>query len=60
MTLRYTRTFAICEVSKATFEEIAKKFREAGYDHAFEDEGKIIDMHGIALQEEDANASPAE
>lgn len=45
-----TYTYAILEVSEATFEEIAKKLKEAEYDDSFQEGGKIIDMHGIALQ----------
>lgn len=43
-----THTYALLEVSRATFEEIACKLRDAGYDHAFIEDGEI-DMHGIAL-----------
>ena len=53
MTLRSTYTYALLDVSAATYDEIEKKLREAGYDHAFNDKGEI-DMHGIAL------ARPAE
>jgi hypothetical protein len=45
-----THTFATLEVSKATFDEIEGKLREAGYDHAFVEE--FIDMNGIALERE--------
>jgi hypothetical protein len=43
-----THTYALLEVSKAAFDEIAAKLRAAGYDHAFRDAGEI-DMHGLAL-----------
>jgi hypothetical protein len=43
-----THTYALLDVSPAAYDEIAAKLREAGYDHAFGDEGEI-DMHGIAL-----------
>ena len=46
-----TYTYAVLEVSKAAYDEIAAKLRDAGYDHAFTDEGEI-DMHGIALAAE--------
>jgi hypothetical protein len=46
-----THTYVTLEVSAATYKEIADKLREAGYDHAFGDEGEI-DMHGIALVRE--------
>lgn len=47
-----TRTYAILEVSKQTFEEVYKLLLKADYKHAFhEDGGKVvIDMHGIALK----------
>lgn len=48
-----THTYAELEVSRATYDEIAAKLREAGYDHAFMPErGRhepTIDMHGIGL-----------
>lgn len=30
-----THTYALLEVSRAVYDEIAAKFREAGYGHAF-------------------------
>lgn len=47
----YTYTFATMEVSQATYDEIAGKLREAGYDHAFvkSDDGVLLDMHGVAI-----------
>jgi hypothetical protein len=45
--VRSTHTFAILLVSRRTFEEIARKLREAGHEQAFND---VIDMHGIAIQ----------
>ena len=45
-----TYTYAIMEVSRATFDEIAEKLRAAGYDHAFHDGDATLDMHGIALR----------
>jgi len=48
-----THTYAELEVSRATYDEIAQKLREAGYDHVFMPErGRetpTIDMHGIGL-----------
>lgn len=48
-----THTYAELAVSRATYDEIAGKLREAGYDHAFLPErGRdepTIDMHGIGL-----------
>lgn len=52
---RTTRTYAELEISRAAYEEIAKKLRAAGYDHVFlpsspqPDAHETIDMHGIAL-----------
>lgn len=45
--MRTTHTYATLEVSAATYDEIAAKLKEAGYDHAFDD--GAIDMHGIGL-----------
>ena len=44
-----THTYAELEVSRSTFEEIMEKLKEADYDHAILDDGRVIDMHGIAL-----------
>jgi hypothetical protein len=46
--MTYTHSYALLEVSQEAYDEIAKKLREAGYDHAFMDDGEV-DMHGIAL-----------
>lgn len=45
-----THTYAVLEVSKSVWDEIAGLLREAGYDHAFSLDGKTIDMHGIGLE----------
>lgn len=45
-----TYTYAILEVSRACFEEIKRKLREAGYENQFHEDGAVIDMHGIALK----------
>ena len=49
-------TYALLAVSESTYNEIAEKLREAGYDQAFHQDatltslnGQVIDMHGIAL-----------
>ncbi len=56
-----TRTYAVLEVSKAAYDEIAEKLRAAEYHQAFIAEfvddrtsvsRVVIDMHGIALAEE--------
>ena len=49
-----TYTFATMDVSKKTYDEIAGKLREAGYDHAFVD--GALDMHGIALTKGNASS----
>ncbi len=59
--LRTTYTFAILEVSKATFDEIYAKLKEHYGDQIFHGIGDkvIIDMHGIGLQQE-GNDPPVE
>lgn len=49
--MRATHTVALLEVSAAAHEEIRSKLEAAGYHHAFlaDDDGLLIDMHGIAL-----------
>lgn len=47
-----TYTCAKLPISKAAYDEIAKKLREAGYDHVFSDEG--IDMTHIMVEAEEA------
>lgn len=46
-----TYTFALLELSSSTYEEIARKLKEAGYEQAFMEDG-VIDMHGIGIQKE--------
>jgi hypothetical protein len=52
--MRSTYTYAILEISSAAFAEIKQKLEAADYKHTFsEDEnGLVIDMHGIALADE--------
>jgi len=47
MGVRQTHTYALLELSKTAYDEIAAKLRAAGYDHAFID--GAIDMHGLAV-----------
>ena len=50
-----TYTYAELAVSPATYQEIAERLRDAGYDHVFiedPDLGTAIDMHGIGLIQE--------
>ena len=42
-----THIFATLEISPQAFDEIAKKMKDADYNHAFVDD--VIDMHGIGL-----------
>ena len=53
-----THTYATLEISRAAYDEIAQKLRDAGYDHVFD--GKTIDMHGIGLEPEPAKPLRAE
>ena len=48
--MKQTHTYVILEVSRHTFEEISEKLKEAHYDHAFAQDGKVIDMQGIAIE----------
>lgn len=54
--MRTTRTYAILEVSQATYDEIRAAFVLAGYDHAItrssmrrDDGEELLDMNGVAL-----------
>lgn len=51
MALVNAYTYAILDVSPATYREIREKLDAAGYQHAFHRDGgrEVIDMHGIAL-----------
>lgn len=47
-----THTYVILEISQSAYDEVAKKLREAKYDHAFHKtagDRDVIDMHGIAV-----------
>lgn len=46
---RTTHTYVKLAVSRAVFDEVHDKLKDAGYDHAFTELG-VIDMHGIALE----------
>lgn len=43
-----THTYALMPVTLATYEEVKRKLKDAGYDHALGPDGEL-DMHGIAL-----------
>lgn len=47
--MRATHTFVTMDLSEAAFNEIRQKLQDAGYEHAFIEEG-LIDMRGIAVQ----------
>ncbi len=51
-----SHTYAVLKVSKTTYAEIRKKLVEADYSGQFDndDDGEIIDMHGIALQSDES------
>lgn len=49
MRLIATHTYAVLEISKAAYDEIAFALRAANYDHVFMEDG-LIDMHGLALR----------
>lgn len=48
MGIRQTHTYAVLELTKAAYDEIASKLRDAGYTHAFGENG-VIDMQGIGV-----------
>ncbi len=57
-----THTYAILDVSADTFREIQMKLEAAGYQHAFKEDDTgalIIDLHGVALRDEDGDEGPA-
>ena len=46
-----THTYAVLDVPKAVYGAMRALLSVAGYEHAFhEDDGEVIDMHGIALR----------
>lgn len=50
-----THTYAVLEISRDAWEEIAAKLQAAGYQHAFHRDvtdggAPVIDMHGIAVK----------
>jgi hypothetical protein len=47
-----TYTYAILEVTRKTYDEIYKKLKAAGCSDQIDGDG-TLDMHGIALAEED-------
>lgn len=50
-----TYTYVTMDVTKPVFEEVKRKLQEAEYHHAIHNEGKTLDMHGIALVNEEAD-----
>ena len=53
-----SHTYATLEISAQAFDEIAAKLRDAGYDHAFDDGGMTIDMHGLGLVKAQPSTTP--
>ena len=55
MSSRTTHTYAILDLSPEAYQEIRAKLLEAGHEHAIEGDeaGEVIDMHGIAISEEE-------
>lgn len=53
--MRTTHTYAILKVTKDVYHEIREKLIAAGYGGQFhrDDGSEVIDMNGIALQEEE-------
>jgi hypothetical protein len=53
-----THTYARLPLSREAYEEVSLKLKEAGYHHAFENNGDI-DMHGIGIciEAEDRHAA---
>jgi hypothetical protein len=58
MSIRNTHTYVILEIDPEAFNDIKKKLRDAGYDHAFMPGGEI-DMHGIAIAPDPARSALA-
>ncbi|HEY9279519.1 MAG TPA: hypothetical protein VIP51_05535, partial [Eoetvoesiella sp.] len=54
-----TYSFATLDISRRAYDEIARKLRAAGYEHAFLENG-LIDMHGIGLQPSSQEGEPRE
>lgn len=48
MPIRQTHTYVELGLSQAAYDEIKQKLADAGYQHAFMDDG-AIDMHGIGV-----------
>jgi len=53
-----THTYAILDVSHATYDEIARKLKAAEYWHAFDRD--VIDMHGIGLRAVEEEIGPSQ
>lgn len=48
MGVRQTHTYAELGLSQTAYDEIKRKLADAGYQHAFMEDG-AIDMHGISV-----------
>lgn len=59
--MRVTHTYAVLKISSAAYKEIRDKLEAAGYAEQFHsrqvsgEDSEVIDMHGIALQDEGAS-----
>lgn len=45
-----TYTYAICGVSQSVFDEIKAVFEKHGYHDQIDNNGRTLNMHGIALE----------
>ena len=57
MTRTRTHTYALMDVSSATYREVKRKLLDAEYGHAVTRDGRL-DMHGIALVQEEPPPAP--
>jgi len=51
--MTHTHSYVELEISKEAWDEIAGKLRAVDYDYVFSDDGRVIDMQGIALVYDD-------
>lgn len=53
-----SRTYALLGVSQSCYDELVRRMRDAGYDHAIMECGEI-DMHGVAIEVEGNESEPS-